>query len=49
MTDSYQKKPWGVTSCHDYDDGDYDNDDDDAKMIMAICDDGANLAHQPDP
>ena len=37
-----------VASCHDYDDGDYDNDDD-AKMIMAICDDGANLAHQPDP
>ena len=48
MTDSYQKGPWGVTSCHDYDDGDYDNGDD-AKMIMAICDDGANLAHQPDP
>ena len=37
-----------VASCHDYDDGDYDNDDD-AKMIMAICDDDAKLAHQPDP
>ena len=49
MTDSHQKGTWRVTSCHDYDDGDYDNGDDDAKMIMAIYDDGANLAHQPDP
>ena len=37
-----------MASCHDYDDGDYDNDDD-AKMIMAIRDDAANLAHQLDP
>ena len=38
-----------MSSRHDYDDGDYANDDDDAKMIMAIRDDAANLAHQPDP
>ena len=48
MTDSHQKGTWRVVSCHDYDDGDYDNVDD-AKMIMAICDDDAKLAHQPDP
>ena len=44
MTDSHQVGSWRVASCHDYDDGDYDYDDD-AKMLMAICD----LAHQPDP
>ena len=48
MTDSHQVGTWRVASCHDYDDGDYDNDDG-TKMIMAICDDDANLAHQPDP
>ena len=42
MTDSHQKGTWRVVSCHDYDDGDYDNVDD-AKMIMAICDDVAIL------